>query len=242
MRADCQEAIRDLLSQRQSAARRDGRPWSEVTSDLYRLPEGCGAAILAHGRQVLEALPQADEGELSVVLSAAGFRGADDAGALRTLLRDAVANPHTRLKEDYVAIVEDLYGRADAVEALTDVLISASPVVTRPDIAYVLDALSALGADESAALARDFVLSDDRGVSASAIGYLYNHGTADAAGVFRERLGRETDPVLLQVLVDGLVMWGCREALDDLDQIAAETTDPEIAGIVRRAAEDLRSG
>ncbi|WP_158839562.1 HEAT repeat domain-containing protein [Saccharothrix deserti] len=234
MEPDCAALITAALADRQSRERPRGRPWLAVEDDLRRLPAHCGQALLAHARRLIDTLPTSDEGELAVVLSAAGSRD-DDPGALKALLRDAIGSPHTVLKENYANMLDDVFGSIDAVEPLDLALHDPD----RPDLVTVLEALASLGAGSSAPAARRYVASADPALRSTAIGFLYSYDTPDAAPYFLARLPDETDPDLVRTLVDGLVAWNHVEAVPLLARMSAATDDPDIREVFTRALRDL---
>lgn len=235
MDADCQRLIDAVLSRLRSGQSPDGRAWPSAEAELVRLPERCGATLLAHARQLLDALPDSAEAELSIVLSAATRRGADASGVLKSLLEDAIRSRHTVLKEYFADMVAELFGDIEAIDVLQRLLDEAD----RPDLVPVIEALASLRATSSAAAIRRYVDSDDRVLRSTAIGFLYNYDTPDAAPHFLRQLPGETDPDLIEALVDGLVSWKCTEALPLLRTMETHAETDRLHRVIRAAIEDL---
>ncbi|MCA1708311.1 MAG: HEAT repeat domain-containing protein [Actinobacteria bacterium] len=104
----------------------------------------------------------------------------------------------------------------------------------------MIEALASLHAESAAPTVRRFVESDNRILRSTAIGYLYNHDTPDAAPFFLRQLRSETEPDLVQTLVDGLVMWDHVEAAPELGRLADNAQDADIRRMLAQGARELQ--
>ncbi|NIY70621.1 MerR family transcriptional regulator [Streptomyces malaysiensis] len=139
------------------------------------------------------------------------------------------------MKEDYAALL-DFLGRGDvADEIMGFVLMFAAQGNERPDLKVVLRALHARGAQNFASLGRPFVANSSVEIRGEALGFLYDCDSPEAGSIFLDRLLEETDPELIQFIIDGLVMWHYVAATPGLLSLSE---DPAHPAEVRAAARD----
>jgi hypothetical protein len=212
------------LGQLRTAEHPDGDPREAVFEHLTGLlPEAANALVQAAERLLDEQHPPA-EGRLLVVLMA--LAGAEHPAVSGLLVR-AIESPSTRLKEEYVCLLEELGDIEVAVEALLTVLRSGrdSP---RPDLAAAVRAVHMAGRSDAVGLAADLVGAPERAVRGLAVEYLYEFdedGSVGAPAVL-DRLGVEPDAGIVDQIIGALERWDWVDAVPQLEQLAADDSQP----------------
>lgn len=232
MTDDCTALIGQILRQRRSRTTPGGVPAEVAAQRLVELPAGCRPQLRAIAERILESFPDADEGDLDLVLSAlAQLRDQ----AAPELIGRALTDRHTMLKEDYVSFLEYLGRGDDAETGLLTVLQDGRTDPDRPDLGVTIRALHAQRATEAVPAVAPYVTHPDRGVRGVATSFLYDLDEDGhiSAPVFAERLPDESDPTALETLVDGLVRWDRPPPRPVLDRLAE---DPSLPDGVRRSA------
>ena len=230
------EGVRVIMGRRKSRRNPNGQPLEKIASALSELGASHHGLMIAMARKLVMD-PHADEGDLLTLLTALAIvREA----AVVELAAHAISASQTRLKEYYVVLLDYLDASEKAERAMASVLFEASQGAERADLASVLSALHARREVGLVAQARAFVSHPSAEVRGAAMAYVRECDDSGAAPAFLKRLQSETDEELGEFLIDALVMWECREAIPQLEEVSRSLQfTQEIRGAAAEAIREL---
>jgi hypothetical protein len=243
MQPDCTSSVRAGLDAVEALRTLPGRfsefdPAEErIVQTLAALPEDCSSELGWTAERLLDAMPDAEEGDLWVVLGAVQRR--HQADAARLIVR-AMEHPATGLKEWYAALLDDL-GREDlVVPTLVHALDAGLRGTPRADASLIIRALHSRRAGEALAAVRPYVAHADVSARGAALGFLWDYDDSGATDLLVGRLHRETDPDLLAVVIDTLLALDCRGAVPALRAFGHDQRRPrDLREAATAAAEEL---
>lgn len=234
MNDPCRDRVANVLADRRSPTKPGGLTSADVTARLVEMAPECSHELVSAARRELTRFERMDEGSLNVLLDAIVRIESPDA---KQLLREALRSPGTLLKEDYLAMLEDLDARDDGLRDLVEVL-RAGLHTDREDVAVCIRALHAArysaAAEDVAAYVRDL----DRTVRGLAVAFLYDLDDAGLVGApaLLKSLEYETDPDIVEQAVAGVDRWDHAAAVPRLKEIAEEALWP---GTLKREASEV---
>lgn len=234
MEGDCDLRIEEALATLKCAERPHGVPAYTVAIRLIELLPACRRQLHTTAQNLLVGLPGA-EPALAVVLEALTGVSDDLAG---DLLMSAVGNRSAMRKEDYVSMLDDLDRTMEGERALVAALAAGIDDPSRPDLPATIRALHARRIDRAGPVVVQFLSHPDRTIRCLALAFLYEYDSGALAGpAFAEQLDRETDPVALEILLDGMARWDLPVPAEVLRGVASDPTAP---ASLRRSADRAR--
>lgn len=225
MADSCVERVESVLASRRSARRPDGESPDVVVNRLVGLAQECEATLVRTTEEILSAGENVEEGSLGVLLET--LTRTQNPSATECLVR-AIESPGTRLKEDYVSMLDDFDAQEVGQGALVRVL-REGLLTRRDDIGVTIRALHAVRDSSAIRAVAPYVADADRGVRGLAVAFLYDldeDGTIGAPAMLAQ-LGRESDPEILEQVVGSLDIWGWAPAVAHLRRLADDDSLPQ---------------